>query len=100
MKQLAIIKKGHCYISAVLEDQQLDNVIVEETSEDSLQAGDIYVCRVSHIVQNINAAFVEVQKNVMCYLPIDKKKGTSEKIVQGMEFAVQVKKRRLSPNRR
>lgn len=92
MKQLAIIKKGHYYISAVLEDQRLDNVIVEDIGEDSLQTGDIYVCRVSHILQNINAAFVEVQKNVMCYLPIEKKKGTSEKIVQGMEFAVQVRK--------
>ena len=92
MQQLAIIKKDHCYISAVLEGQQLDNVIVEETSEDSLLAGDIYVCRVSHIVQNINAAFVEVQKDVMCYLPMEKNKGASEKIVQGMEFAVQVKK--------
>lgn len=92
MKQLAIIKKGHYYISAVLEDQRLDNVIVEDIGEDSLQAGDIYVCRVSHILQNINAAFVEVQKNVMCYLPIEKKKGTSENIVQGMEFAVQVRK--------
>ena len=92
MKQLAVIEKDHCYISAVLEDQQLDNVIVEETSEDSLLAGDIYVCRVSHIVQNINAAFVEVQKDVMCYLPMEKNRGASEKIVQGMEFAVQVKK--------
>lgn len=92
MKQLAVIEKDHCYISAVLEGQQLDNVIVEETSEDSLLAGDIYVCRVSHIVQNINAAFVEVQKDVMCYLPMEKNKGASEKIVQGMEFPVQVKK--------
>lgn len=89
MKQLAIIKKNHHYISAVFEDQVLDDIIVEDTSEDSLQAGDIYICRVSHVVQNINAAFVEVKKQVMCYLPIDKSYG---KIVQGMEFPVQVKK--------
>lgn len=92
MKQIAIIRRNSCYVSAILEDQTLDNVIVDELEEDSLRIGDIYVGKVSHIVQNINAAFVEVQKNVMCYLPLEEHGIPKERIVQGMEFPVQIRK--------
>lgn len=89
-RQIAIIRKESHYVSAVFEGQVLDNVIVDEADSSSLRIGDIRVGRVSHIVQNINAAFVEVQKGVMCYLPLSETGG--ETIVQGKELPVQIKK--------
>ena len=67
-RQLAVIRRGAYYISAVLEGNTLDNVILEEADEQALRVGDIYVGRVDHVVKNIQAAFVEVQKHKMCYL--------------------------------
>lgn len=96
MRQMAIIKQNHCYISAILEDQVLDDVVIDEIEDNALRTGDIYIGRVSHIVKNINAAFVEVQKGVMCYLPMPENQGGAKKektrIVQGMEFPVQIRK--------
>lgn len=89
-RQMAVIRQGDHYICAVLEGNTLDNVIVEEADERALRIGDIYVGRVDHVVKNIQAAFVEVQKQVMCYLPL--KEFGAEKVVAGQEFAVQVKK--------
>ncbi len=96
MRQMAIMKQNHCYISAILENQVLDDVVIDETQDQALRTGDIYMGRVSHIVKNINAAFVEVQKGVMCYLPMPEDQGRSKnektRIVQGMEFPVQIRK--------
>lgn len=91
-KQAAIIRGDDLYICAVLEDQNLDDVIVDEVGDDSLKTGEIYICKVSHVVKNINAAFVEVKKGVMCYLPLKEPGIGTEKICAGMEFPVQVKK--------
>lgn len=89
-RQMAVIREGEHYICAVLQGNALDNVIVEEADERALRIGDIYVGRVNHVVKNIQAAFVEVQRQVMCYLPLSE--FGSEKVVAGQEFAVQVKK--------
>lgn len=89
-RQLAVIRRGAYYISAVLEGNTLDNVILEEADEQALRVGDIYVGRVDHVVKNIQAAFVEVQKHKMCYLPL--KECVPQMVTAGQEFAVQVKK--------
>lgn len=89
-RQIAIIQIGGHYISAVFENQVLDNVIVEDADPEALHIGDIRIGRVSHVVQNINAAFVEVQKGVMCYLPFQETDG--KKISQGQELPVQIQK--------
>lgn len=91
-RQAAIIRKDDLYVCAVLEDQDLDDVIVDEMGDDSLKTGEIYICKVSHVVKNINAAFVEVKKNVMCYLPLKEPGMGADKVCAGMEFPVQVKK--------
>ena len=96
MRQMAIIRQNHCYISTIFEDQVLDDVVVDEIEDTTLRTGDIYIGRVSHIVKNINAAFVEVQKGIMCYLPLAEDRGRSGadrmRIVQGMEIPVQIRK--------
>lgn len=89
-RQLAIIRHKDKYISAVLDGQDLDQVIVEERDDAALRVGDVYVGRVSHIVKNINAVFVEVKKGVMCYVPYRETYG--KKPVQGQEILVQIKK--------
>lgn len=89
-RQFAIIRHKDKYISVVLDGKELDHVIVEEQDDAALRVGDVYVGRVSHIVKNINAVFVEVKKGVMCYVP---HRGIcGRKPVQGQEIAVQIKK--------
>lgn len=39
--------------------------------EDNSLLGNIYVGRVSNILKNINAAFVDVEKGLSCYLPLE-----------------------------
>lgn len=89
-KQLAVIRYKDHYVSAVLDGNVLDNVIAEECGVDAIRTGDIFVGRVSHVVKNINAAFVEIRKGTMCYLPLKEKE--TKKIAQGQEFPVQIKK--------
>ncbi len=59
----------------------------------------IYIARVSKVLSNLCAAFVEIEKGVSCYLPLDHieeafftKKLGSSKICQGDELVVQVAK--------
>ncbi len=90
--QMAIIRREGVLVSAVFRDQILDEVIVDELAEDKIQVGDIYIGKVSHVVQNINAAFLDVGGGQMCYLPTREKNSREEKIHAGMEFPVQIKK--------
>jgi len=67
-----------------------------------VSVGDIYIGKVKHIVQNIQAAFVEITPGVMGYYPlkenavhffVNSKK--NDKIVAGDEIVVQVDKENL-----
>lgn len=89
-RQLAIIRHKDKYISVVLDGKELDHVIVEEQDDAALRVGDVYIGRVSHIVKNINAVFVEVKKGVMCYVP--RRETCGKKPVQGQEITVQIRK--------
>ena len=60
----------------------------EDNSQNTPEVGDIYVGKVQNIIQNINAAFVEVKKDAVCYLPL--KECGSRKIKCGDEIVVQV----------
>lgn len=52
--------------------------------------GNIYVGRVSNIVQNINSAFVDIQKGLSCYMSLEDYSG--EKLKIGDEIPVQLAK--------
>ena len=86
--QIAITKINGTLTMVYMEEEKLFDVLVEEA--ESLAVGDIYVGKVQNIVQNINAAFVEVQKNVICFLPLNECK--DKKIKSGDEIVVQVRK--------
>lgn len=62
-----------------------------------LTLGNIYIGRIQKISKNINAAFVEISSETICYLPLEDmqnpiytKKGTSKLPQQGDELLVQV----------
>ena len=96
-RQLAIIRQKNQFISAVFDGRDLDDVIVDEAGDLALRVGDIYIGKVSHIVRNIHAAFVEVQKDCMFSVPLSEAGGG--KIVQGQEMPVQIKKAAVKSKR-
>ena len=75
-----------------LENRKLYDVLAgeDDVGTGSLRIGDIYVGKVKNIVENIRAAFVEVQKNVFCYLPLSECRDHAVKCED--ELVVQVKK--------
>ncbi len=59
--------------------------------------GNIYIARVQNVMWNLNAAFVEIEKGVVCYLSLNHidqaiftKKISKKSIAQGEELLVQV----------
>ncbi|MCH5265290.1 MAG: ribonuclease E/G [Lachnospiraceae bacterium] len=106
-RQIAITRLWNKLVMVYMENEKIYDVLageddrdfppgkspeqsLEESRKETLDVGDIYVGRVQNIVQNINAAFVEVKKGVICYLPLSECQG--RKIKCGDERVVQVKK--------
>ena len=88
-RQLAVIPYKNHLLSAVFQGNELYDIIVEPTeAEQTIATGDIYLAKVKNVVPNIQAAFLEVTKNNMCYLPL--KKEEFSEVMQGMEFPVQI----------
>ncbi len=73
-----------------IDNKPYDLFVGDDIQEDKLAVGDIYVGRVQNIVQNINAAFIEVKKGVVCYLPMSE--CGQHKLHMGDDLVVQVKK--------
>ena len=70
-----------------------------DIEEDRSLIGNIYVGKVKNIVKNINAAFVEIKKGVLCFLPLSEAEDAiyttpkqNEKLNIGDELLVQVLK--------
>lgn len=68
-----------------------------DAREQKIAVGNIYVGKVTNIVKNIQAAFVEVEDRISCYYPIEKNenpiftsKGNSKNLAAGDELLVQV----------
>ena len=73
-RQLAVIPYKNHLLSAVFQGNELYDIIVEPAeAEQAIATGDIYLAKVKNVVPNIQAAFLEVTKNNMCYLPLKKK---------------------------
>ncbi len=90
-RQIVITHLQKKLVMLYMEDEKIYDVLVgEEEGVNTIEVGDIYVGRVQNIVQNISAAFVEVQKGIICYLPLSECGG--RKICCGDELVVQVKK--------
>ena len=82
---------------ALYEDGKLMELSLHPLEHASI-LGNIYIGKVRNIVKNIQAAFVEIENGMLCYLPLEdaqapvytkpKKKG--QPLVQGDELLVQV----------
>lgn len=70
--------------------ERIFDALVEDERENELRVGDIYVGHVQNVVDNIRAAFVELQPGVMGFLPLDERGRRTVRAEQ--EMIVQVKK--------
>lgn len=71
MNQLIITHFKDKLISCFLEDTELVQINCEDSNAKNI-LGNIYVGKIKNIVKNINAAFVEIENQTMCYLPLEK----------------------------
>ncbi len=90
-------KKNKLLTGAFIEDRLTDLRAYDEAS--GYRVGDIYVGRISNIVKNINAAFVNISKDLECYLDLSAcsnavfvKKQSPKKISMGDELIVAIEK--------
>ena len=71
MSELLIItRKDDKIISSTFKENEMIQVYVEKMEADIL-LDNIYLAKVKNIVKNINAAFVEIEDGIMCYLPLE-----------------------------
>lgn len=93
-----VTRHQNSIITALYENDKIIELDCEPVDGQSI-LGNIYVGRVRDIVKNINAAFVEIQKNVLCYYSLEEnthhiftKKAAGSKLQQGDEIIVQISK--------
>lgn len=99
-RKLIITKIEEHIVTTVLENEKVVELhISNDTEDDAVKLGNIYVGRVKNIVANINAAFVEVAPEVECYYaigenptPIFTKKIGKKPLCIGDELLVQISK--------
>ncbi|MBQ8412155.1 MAG: ribonuclease E/G [Lachnospiraceae bacterium] len=87
MKKYVLTKINNLMMGFLFEEGKVSEIRCYE--EDSI-LGNIYVGRVSNIVKNINAAFVDIKKGLSCYYPLEEYTGNSLKI--GDLLTVQINK--------
>jgi len=93
------LKNKNYIFSGIYKDKGFSEIHLEEEGEDAGNIGDIYVGRVSEVVKNLNAAFVEYKKGHKAYLPLQynkkimtQKEGVKETVKKGDGVFVQLKK--------
>lgn len=97
MQKYCIAKMQNKIFSFLLDENNHTVEIHCDNPDSKISLGNIYIGKVQNIAKNMNAAFVEVQPGVICYLslndlksPIYTKKGASKNIQQGDELVVQI----------
>ncbi|MBD5095974.1 MAG: ribonuclease E/G [Lachnospiraceae bacterium] len=85
--KFVITKYNDIMLGCLINEGKLEDIRCYE--ENSL-IGNIYVAKVSNILNNINAAFVDIRKDLSCYLPLEDYHGKTLKV--GDEIIVQVAK--------
>lgn len=97
MQKYCIAKMRNKIFSFLLDDNNHTVEIHCDDPDNKTSLGNIYIGKVQNIAKNMNAAFVEIEPGVICYLslndlknPIYTKKGASKTIQQGDELVVQI----------
>ncbi|MDD3205263.1 MAG: ribonuclease E/G [Lachnospiraceae bacterium] len=96
--RLIITRKQDCVKTYYFENDKLVTIHAEQTGNSILN--NIYIGKVKNIVKNINAAFIEIQKEEKCYISLKELENplicntghTAGSIVEGDEIVVQVVK--------
>ena len=73
MKRKVLIEKKENHVwTFFLEEDQIAEIHCAKSDEQEKahQIGDIYVAKVQNIVQNIGAAFLEIEPGVNCYFDL------------------------------
>jgi ribonuclease G len=95
-----IYKKNKAYVSALILDNYLEKIQIEPCVHD--QIGSIYIGKIQKIVKNIQAAFVEIAADIICYLPLNEldtpKKEGDQILVQIIQEAAKTKQATVSTN--
>lgn len=68
-EKVIITRKDDKIFASTFEENELVQLYAERTDSESI-LGNIYLGKVKNIVKNINAAFIEIENGVMCYLSI------------------------------
>lgn len=90
-KQIVITRLQEKVVMLYMENEKIRDVLVGENEpEQSIEVGDIFVGKVQNMVENIKAAFIEIQKDVIGFLPLSECR--DKKIKGGDELVVQIKK--------
>ena len=90
-KQIVITGLQGKVVMLYMEHEKILDVLVgEKEPEQSIEVGDIFVGKVQNMVENIKAAFIEVRKDVIGFLPLSECRDRSIKC--GDELVVQIKK--------
>lgn len=95
--KITALDKKNVFVSAVYDNKRMVEVTCQPAGTETI-LNNIYVGRVSHVVSNIQAAFVEITPGVKCYLSLSdltrpiyvKRISANKPLVQGDEILVQV----------
>ena len=89
-------QRGEQVLSAFYENGKAVELSCFDTGEEQL-LGSIYIGKVQNIVKNIEAAFIEIERGILCYYsllkkeePIYVKEKKGSKLSPGDELLVQV----------
>ena len=103
-ENLKTIKGEQSFIVSALynENRKMTEVSLFNREEESI-LGNIYIGRVENVVKNLNAAFIRISPEQICYYPMDeyknplftKKISQKQPLVQGEEVVVQVSREAL-----
>ena len=85
-------------VSALYDDNKKMQEVTLSVKEDTSILGNLYIGRVENVVKNLNAAFIRISPEQVCYYSMDdykqplftKKLSEKKALVQGEELIVQV----------
>lgn len=94
-----ITKYKQGILSVLLKQNRIDDIHFYSDEKEKISVGNVYIGRVSNVVKNMNAAFVEISPGVKCFLPFDKcmapflfNREFDGRLIIGDELLIQIEK--------
>lgn len=71
-RKIVLTKKNAHIMTTIMEDGKIVEInCCKEEDTDPYSVGNIYIGKVKNIVSNIGAAFIEIQKGIVCYYKME-----------------------------